>query len=352
MLRKIMFILFIVLLSSTIVIAQNRTIYRSVAGQQQRLRDRIVVWSPDGLCIAVGDGTKVYILSSKSYGTMQELQFRTTNVHSIAYSPDGKHLAASDEAGNIYLWDTSTWERVEAPWRMPLALYASATPPIAFSPDGRFLASGGMGNEVKVWGTDTWRNPRTLKHSEELSMGSLVRSIAFSPDGKYLASGGLDGIVRVWSTADWESVKVLEEHEHWVSSVCFSPDSKYLASGDHEGIIYVWDTDSWDDIESLSGHDLRSLCVAFSPDGNFLVSAGDGMSQRTGSYTGELLVWRTDEWKMVKELKGFTGSVLSAAFSPDGKYLASRDPVYISIRSTDTWQLLENIPTTSSRLSR
>jgi len=83
------------------------------------------------------------------------------------------------------------------------------------------------------------------------------------------------------------------------------------------------------DLHTLRGHtnDLVNQ-LAFSPDGRLLASAGGGNlyygSQGPGSVTpGEVLLWDASTGKLVRALRGHEHLVASAAFSPDGRQLAS-----------------------------
>ena len=65
---------------------------------------------------------------------------------------------------------------------------------------------------------------------------------------------------------------------------------------------------------TLQGHTNEVVSVAYSPDGKTLASA---------SYDGTLKLWDVTTGKERATLKGHTGCVESVAFSPDGKLLAS-----------------------------
>jgi WD40 repeat protein len=112
-------------------------------------------------------------------------------VRAVAFSPDGKLLAAGIRYGTIRVWDLDLSKEKES-WRG----HVSDVWSIAFAPDGKTLASGNgdwdQPGEVKLWDTTTWKQKGILKHSGE------VLSLAYSPDGRYLAAGSWDQTVKLW----------------------------------------------------------------------------------------------------------------------------------------------------------
>jgi WD40 repeat protein len=76
---------------------------------------------------------------------------------------------------------------------------------LAFSPDGRMLASAGSDSTIKLWDTSRGLLIRTLSGH----LGA-VRAVAFSPDGKSLVSGSQDHTIRIWDLETGRAVKSFE----------------------------------------------------------------------------------------------------------------------------------------------
>jgi WD40 repeat protein len=114
----------------------------------------------------------------------------STQVNTIALSPDGTILAAGDKAGQVMIWRrgaVSGWTEDEP----SLADFGGWTSTMAFNSDGSLLAVGSTDNTVRVLKTSDWSTVAQLTHP------GPVTAVAFHDDGT-LVTASTDGYVRIW----------------------------------------------------------------------------------------------------------------------------------------------------------
>ena len=118
-----------------------------------------------------------------------------------AYSPDGKLLAVSSWLGFVKLYGASTLRE-----QAQLGGFLLGVHSVAFSPDGKRIAAGSNGNEaVKLWDVESHQEVLTLEGE-----GPRFESTAFSADGNALGSKSSLGRLQIWRAPTWAQIESAE----------------------------------------------------------------------------------------------------------------------------------------------
>ncbi len=272
-----------------------------------------VAFSPNGKSIATGGWDKLVKVWDLASGKERlHIEGHTDEVKSVAFSPNGKLLASASLDRTVRIWDVASpqiWDLVRPRMIHRLIGHTDRVFGLAFSPDGKRVASAGVDQTVRVWDLATGDEALTLKGHT-----SWVSSVAFSPDGKRLASVSHDGTVKLWDATSGGETMMVIRAPNLLKCVAFSPEGKRLASSSDDGNVYVWDAASGLVTQTLNGRRGSIWSIAFSPDGQRLASGGADPTVK---------VWDVMSGQVIRELKGPTKLVFSVAFSPDGKRLAA-----------------------------
>jgi hypothetical protein len=243
----------------------------------------------------------------RSAGRGTALRFSTgKRVNCAAFSPDGGLLATGGEDSAIRFWDVATGKEVRT-------LPGRGVHSLAFSADGTRLASAGEGGTVRLWDVRTGKQLRKWKGSELPQMG-----VGFAPDGKTVASGDWGEELYLWEVATGKRLRRTGPGESPTEWVAFSPDLRLAAQVTTSGVVTVRETASGRSLYAFHPDGLVRWHVAnFSPDGRFLALGGSHTLDLFDLRRAER-VWRHHDPELRNALRRL-------AFSADGKLLASAD---------------------------
>jgi WD40 repeat protein len=227
----------------------------------------------------------------------------------VAFSPDGKTLAAATYPARLRLWDAATGRLLRELSGHRRQIYA-----LAYAPDGKALAAGDDAG-VHLWDPAAGKEVRTIPHEPDRFAQPHLQAVAFSPDGRLLAVGTWHRTVRLWDTTTWQEVRRLGPHPGGILSLTFAPDGKALLAGGYDKTLCLWDVATGKVRRQMSEPiDLHAWATAFAPDGKTLLA--------TSLWT--LYVLDAAGGREVLPFGGHRVSVQALAYSGDGTVLASK----------------------------
>jgi WD40 repeat protein/MinD-like ATPase involved in chromosome partitioning or flagellar assembly len=295
---------------------------------------RTIAFSRDGHKV-VSSTDKTLRIWNVVTGICEDTFEINTQSQSVAFSFDGKILAAGCDDNTIKLWDFNTNKISKLP---SLKGHHDYVRSVAFNKEG-IMASGSYDNTIKLWDLKTGTCIKNLTgHTHRLT------AIAFSPDGKTLVSGGWDRTLKLWNIPEGnESLRTLQSRTDWICGVDISPDGKFVVSGSDDQVVKLWDVKNGL-VERLEGHKTWVWAVAFSPDGKTIAS---------GSFDHTIGLWNTKDRKLIHKIDGHKNWIWAVVFSPDGKLLASSgEDRTVKIWQVKTGSLFANIDIIDSQWVR
>ena len=187
-----------------------------------------VAWSPDGKCLAASCSRQVHAYGADGARVWRSDDHPST-VSAIAWS--GTEELATACYGRVTFFDASTGElRQKLEWIGSLVS-------MVLSPDGDIVACGSQDNSVHFWRRSTEQDSMMSGYPAKPS------ALAFDDTGTLLATSGGEAVT-VWSFQgsgpEGTRPGVLEHHVQTVTTLAFARRGMRLASGARDGGVVVW----------------------------------------------------------------------------------------------------------------
>jgi WD40 repeat protein len=239
-----------------------------------------IAFSPDGRIVAAVDRqlqTRLWDLESGKVLKTFEVEFPVpsafSNVPSFKPLPD--KLALSPAADRLAITSIQGDEMQVVDAENGSLLYTLVPDNPVFSPTGELLAVSDPVNKGVVTFEIWLVEPGSGELIGKLENGHnhYVHAMAFSADGRWLASGGFDKKVVVWDVMN-RNLAYTYESTSSVESVAISPDGQFVAFMSMDG-MQVWQVGTENIVFSLPAEQLNGQALAFSPDGKFLAFSGN-----------------------------------------------------------------------------
>lgn len=226
---------------------------------------------------------------------------RPVPITALAFSPDGKQLAASG------YHEVTLWEPTGGKLLGRIGGLAERAWCIAYSPDGKLMAvaggTPGRGGAVCLYDVGGSTAPRALER-----IADMMLVVRFSPDGKTLAAGGADNAIHIYNVQSGKREQLIEQHADWVTDLAFSPDGSKLASASRDKTSRIFDAETGSMATAYFGHTEGLLCVAWSADGTQVFTGGQDRA---------IHCWRAFDAKPVGKIDGLNGDVYKLEVASD-----------------------------------
>ena len=270
------------------------------------IHPRSLAVSPDGQLIALatgaGTGAKVRIWSVQSREEVWEVPAHN-RANGLAFSPDGKRLAAAAGHDLIRIWDVATREMVQAYPVVPIA-----APHVAYNPDGTRIAAVSWDNSIAL--CDTAAGQPLLAFRGHKGQG---QDVAFSPDGNLVALGTNANLVYVYRSSSQQGTITLPGHQGPVAELAFLPGSNRLVSAGSDGTVRLWDV--------ARRCELRLLMRQASPVHSLCCNPG-GTTIAAVTADGVIRTWDADSGRLLRDFPSAAGLMHDLSFNPSGSLLA------------------------------
>jgi WD40 repeat protein len=293
-----------------------------------------LAFSPDGKAVAVTRGGEIIevwdVATGKRVAHAGEVAPRAGGLlvvssnlggpsAALAFSPDGKRLAASFGGTAVRQFGAADGKEIAG----PISGHRAPVAALALGAGGKTVVTGGRGDPVCFWDLATGKPVGTAA----LPHGATV--VALSADGRRFAAA--TGAAVTLHDAAGKELRKFELGQAGAAALALSPDGKLLAA--RAGLspeIYLWDTTTGKAVDTLArgaeaprgdGIVLTEASGVFTPD---LVFSPDGRYLVGGGARRQLTLWDTAMALPAWEVSLGAGQVVDRfAFSPDGRCLAA-----------------------------
>ncbi|KAG8168902.1 hypothetical protein KVR01_001651 [Diaporthe batatas] len=283
-------------------------------------------FDPSGNLIASGSMDRSIMLW-RTYGDCENYGLLTGHrgaVLDLQWSRDSEILFSASADMHLASWDLTSGQRIRR-----YVGHEEVINTLDISKRGEeTLISGSDDGTIGIW------DPRTKNAADYIETQFPITAVAISEAGNEIYSGGIDNDIKVWDIRKKGVVYSMLGHQDTITTLRVSPDSQSLLSYSMDSTARTWDIRPFAPTE----RHIRTFDGAQVGIEKNLVQASwdkDGKKIGVGAGDGTVVIWSSDNGKLLYKLPGHKGTVNVAEFAP------GKDPIILSASADRTMLLGE-----------
>lgn len=200
---------------------------------------------------------------------------RNCPINTMAFSPDGKLLAAGDSAASVHVWSTETGK--------PIATFPQSKHPISAlcfaAPDRLYV---GAGHHIELWQFSPRPNRPAEKLGFDIELNDICRNVCLTPDGLHLVATDFSGAISCWNCADRQLAWSRKLSSYICRAVSFSERGDHLVVSHETNAVEIVDLATGNSITEFEAQ-MNMVTAAFLDESHDLLY--------TASADGRIRVW-------------------------------------------------------------
>lgn len=263
----------------------------------------------------------------RTYGDCENYGLLTGHrgaVLDLQWSRDSEILFSASADMHLASWDLTSGQRIRR-----YVGHEEVINTLDISKRGEeMLISGSDDGTIGIW------DPRTKNAADYIETQFPITAVAISEAGNEIYSGGIDNDIKVWDIRKKGVVYSMLGHQDTITTLRVSPDSQSLLSYSMDSTARTWDIRPFAPTE----RHIRTFDGAQVGIEKNLVQASwdkDGKKIGVGAGDGTVVIWSSDNGKLLYKLPGHKGTVNVAEFAP------GKDPIILSASADRTMLLGE-----------
>ena len=222
----------------------------------------------------------------------------------LAFTPEAKHVVAVSQSGiHLYAWP-------ELDHRRTIRTSTSNLHSVAFSPNEKYLAvGGGAPSEDGVVEVFSWPKGEPITRFD--SHNDSVRSVIWQNNDRLLTAS-IDREIKLWHLEkETNSILTLKGHSRSVDAICLIGNGQTLVSTGADQSLRVWDMESGTLIRSMNQHTKPVNALELRPIRDGLPMVASAARDRT------IRFWQPTIGRMVRYIR-LDSEPLNIAWTNDG----------------------------------